>query len=330
MCTAITLQTTNNKCLFGRNMDLEGSFYQAPHLTPRNFKYNNVVTGQEESTKYAILGMGTLIDSHPMYADAVNEKGLACAGLNFPDFACYEEECYDGMVNLGPHDFILWILGNFESVDSLLDNIDNVNIVNKPFKEGMYIAALHWMVTDKTGKSVVLEKTFDGLNIYDSSCIGVLTNTPSYDYHLTNINQYIGLSPNQPKESVWCSKEIKPLAVGLGAVGLPGDLSSVSRFIKSSYLKANIGSISDINQGINEFYHILSGVSMIGSSVLNNKGIDEKTIYTSCMDLENIVYYYKTYSGNNINAVDMKKENLDRDDIKVFEYIDSLEINYQN
>lgn len=330
MCTAITLKTIDNIHFFGRNMDLEGDFYQAPRLTPRRYAFKNIVTGEINKTKYAVLGMGTILESHPLYADAVNESGLACAGLNFPGLSHYSEDIVEGKVNLGPHDMILTILGSFENVDQVKKWVEGINIVNRPFKEGMYIPTLHWIVADKSGNSIVIESTYNGLKVYNSSPLGILTNTPSYEYHLMNLNQYVSLRPTQPTSTTWCNVDINPLAVGLGSLGLPGDLSSVSRFVKASYLKANIGQIKNVNECISSFYHILSSVAMVGNSVLNSQGKGEITVYTSCMNLNDSIYYYNTYKGNTINSIDIKKEDLNTNRIKTFKYIDHLIVNNQN
>lgn len=116
MCTALSLTAKDGSHLFGRNMDIEYSFNQSVLLTPRHFGYKNRATGEVEQTKYAIIGMGTLIDEHPSYADVCNEKGLAAAGLNFPKYAHWDDKSVEGKTNIAPYDLLLWVAANFETV----------------------------------------------------------------------------------------------------------------------------------------------------------------------------------------------------------------------
>ncbi len=329
MCTGLTLKTKDGYHLFGRSMDLEYAFNQAPHLVPRNFTYTNVVDNTTHKTKYAIIGMATSINNHPLFAEAFNEKGLGCAGLNFPGYAHYEEEVKEEKVNLGVYDVILYILSNFEKVEQVKEAIKNVNIVNKEFQRGLQVPTLHWIVSDKYGNCIVIEKTKDEFKIFDNE-IGVLTNSPTFDYHITNLRQYIGLQNINPSEVKWSDLELKPLGQGVGMVGVPGDFSPPSRFVRTSFLKSNINLKFDEMDSIKEFFHILANVSMVSGSVVTPEGKNDITQYISCMNQDKGIYYYKTYNNNRINAVDMHKEDLDRSDMKIFEYLDKQDINYQN
>ena len=329
MCTGLTLKTKDGYHLFGRSMDIEYSFNQAVHLVPRNFEYINVVTNTKEKTKFAMLGMGISIDNHPLLAEAFNEKGLGCAGLNFPGYAHYEEEVKEGMINLGVYDLILYILSNFEKVEDVKEAMKDVNIVNKEFKEGLQVPTLHWIVTDKEGKTIIIEKTKEGLKIFENN-IGVLTNSPTFDFHITNLRQYIGLSEVNHKQTTWGDLKLSPLGQGLGLFGLPGDFSPPSRFVRASYLKSRVIEKYEVMESVREFFHILSNVSMINGSVITAEGLDDITYYKSCMIQEKGIYYYSTYNNSQINAIDMFKEDLDRPDMKIFEYHNEQSINYQN
>lgn len=329
MCTALTLKTKEGYHLFGRNMDIEYSFNQQVVLVPRNYKYKNVVTSSTESIKYAMIGMGTIIDGHPAFAEALNEKGLTCAGLNFPGYAYWEEEIIEGKTNIPPYDIILWILANFESVEQLKPALENINIVKKPLNESTPLPTLHWIVSDKNGDCIVIEKTKEKLSIFDNK-VGVLTNAPTFDWHLGNLTQYMGLSSNQPEKVSWSEQELKPMGQGVGAIGLPGDFSSASRFVKSAFLRSNINFSDGEFSGIIEFFHILNSVAMVRGSVVTPAKMDDITAYTSCMCQEKGIYYYNTYSNNQINAIDMNKEDLEGAEIKVFGYKDKQVINYEN
>ena len=152
MCTALTLKTKDGYSLFGRNMDLSYSFNQGVILVPRNYEYRDRVTGNMKKTKYAILGMASIIDDYPAFADAFNEKGLGCAGLNFPEYSYLEEKVVEGKNNLPPYELVMWILSNFETVDEVLKELDDVELVAIPINEKTPLATLHWIVADKNGK----------------------------------------------------------------------------------------------------------------------------------------------------------------------------------
>ena len=218
MCTALTLSTKDGYNLFGRNMDLAYSFNQAVTLVPRNYEYRDRVTGEIRKNKYAILGMASVIDDYPAFADAFNEKGLGCAGLNFPGYFHAEENEVHGKKNIAPYDLILWILSNFQTVDEVLNEIKNIELVAIPINEKTPLPTLHWIVSDTNGKSIVIEKTKEGFKTYDNP-IGVLTNSPTFGWHLTNLNEYMKTTPVQPENVKWGNKELRPLGVGMGTKG---------------------------------------------------------------------------------------------------------------
>ena len=273
--------------------------------------------------------MGTVIDNHPAIADAMNENGLACAGLNFAGYAYFEKDIAKGKINIAPYDFIQWVLSNHETVDEVKDSIKNIELVDVPINDKTPVPTLHWMIADKTGKSIVVEKTKSKFAVYDNT-VGVLTNNPTFDWHLTNLNEYIKIKPNQPKETNWSNQELKALGVGAGTLGIPGDFASVSRFTRIAYIRNNMPNIEDDITAITQFFHMLDYVKMVKGGVITEDGLEDLTLYSSCMDQENGIYYYKTYDNNRINAIDMNKENLDGDKIKLFTYETTQDINYQN
>lgn len=329
MCTALTLKTKDGYNLFGRNMDVEYNFNQAVHLIPRNFSYKNHATGKTEKTSYAILGMATLIDNHPCLADGLNEKGLGCAGLNFPGYVHYEDYIDPNKINIPPYDILLWILSNFETIDEVKTEMEKVNIVKVPLGEQIPLPTLHWMVTDKSGRSIVIENTKEKLSIYENK-IGALTNSPTFDWHLTNLRQYMGLSSHQPHKTMCNDQELTTLGQGQGSFSLPGDPSTVSRFIRIAFFRSRAHVGEDELSAVTEFFHLLSSVAMIKGSVITEQEKDDITLYTSCMCQEKGIYYYSTYTNHRINAINMNKEDLDAKEIKIFEYKDQQDIHYQN
>lgn len=329
MCTALTLKSKDGFHFFGRNMDLEYSFNQSVILVPRKYQWENVISKKILPIKYAILGMGVIINNHPLLADGLNEKGLACAGLNFPNYCYHSPEPYPDKINIGPYDFILWILSNFETVEEVKAAVSQVNLVNIPFALDIALPTLHWIVYDKQDQCIVIEQTKEKFCIFENK-IGVLTNPPTFDWHIDNLKQYIHLSSKWVEGTTWYKQELNPDSCGLGLVGIPGDFYPPARFVRVAYLKSHATHLDNEMTTLAEFYHILNNVAMPGGAVIKPKSKEEFTLYTSCMALEKGVYYYSTYNNLQLNAIAFEKEDLDQEQLKSFEYLDTLSINNQN
>jgi len=167
------------------------------------------------------------------------------------------------------------------------------------------------------------------LHIHDNP-VGVMTNNPPFDFHLTNLNQYLSLTSGYPGNRMSGALMLKPFGVGLGAFGLPGDFSSQSRFVKAAFVKCNSPVSGNAEHNLVQFFRMLDSVAMpLGSVALENGTLD-KTIYTCCFDAEKGVYYYKTYENSMIYAVDMHLENLDSDRLIAYPMENRLHIVMQN
>ncbi len=304
-------------------------FNQAVMIIPRGYQYQEKVNGTMVTNQRAIIGMGTVIDNHPLLADAMNEAGLCCAGLNFEGYAYFEKEPVEGKNNIAPYDFIQWTLSNHETVEEVKKGIEQLEIVDRPVNDKTPVPMLHWMITDRTGKSIVVEKTKDRLTVHDNP-LGVMTNNPNFDWHMTNLNEYLHLTPTSPKAASWGDRTLHALGIGAGTLGMPGDFASVSRFVRIAYIRTHMPKIENDVQAITQFFHMLDYVKMVKGGVLTDEGLEDGTTYASCMDQEKGVYYYKTYENNRINAVDMHKEQLEGTELKLFDYLASQDINYQN
>lgn len=329
MCTGLALETKDGLHLFGRNMDIEYSFNQSIIFIPRNFKCVNKSNKKELTTKYAVLGMGTIFDDYPTFADGMNEKGLGCAGLNFPVYVSYSKEDIEGKTNIPVYNFLLWVLANFSSVEEVKEALKNANIVDIPISENIPNTTLHWMISDITGKSIVVEQTKEKLNVFDNN-IGVLTNSPTFDWHVANLNQYVNLRYNQVPEFKLVDQSLTALGQGTGLVGLPGDFTPASRFVRVAFLRDAMIKNDKDSIDLIEFFHILNNVAMVRGSTRTIEEKSDLTQYTSCMCLEKGIYYYNTYENNQINAIDMNKENLDGNEIKTYKYNKTLSINHVN
>lgn len=314
MCTAISYQTRDH--YFGRNFDLEFSYQETVTVTPRNFPFSFRRAGRLAS-HYGMIGMAYVKDDYPLYYDAVNEKGLAMAGLNFPGNAVYQPEV-KGKDNIAPFELILWILGQCADIAEAKELLKRLNLVKIPFSQELLLSPLHWMLADRTG-CLVVEPMSDGLRIYENP-IGVLTNNPPFAFHRLNLSNYMNLSNQQIENRLECCMEkcagdnepvLSTYSRGMGAMGLPGDLSSASRFVKAAFTRLYSVSGETEHESVNQFFHILSSVEQQRGCVEMGKNLYETTIYSSCCNTEKGIYYYRTYENSRIIGVDMHGEDLE-------------------
>ncbi|MEE1197643.1 MAG: choloylglycine hydrolase [Acutalibacteraceae bacterium] len=300
MCTAITYNSGD--FYFGRTLDYEHSFGEEIVITPRFFPFR---FSQEH---YAIIGMAHIEDGYPLYYDAANEKGLCMAGLNFVGNAHYGENKVDSN-NIAHFELIPYILSMCATVNEAEEIIKNSNITAEPFNEYLPTAELHWLIADKN-RAITVECVKEGVKIYENK-VGVLTNNPPFDMQLTFLNNYMGLSAKEPQNLFSKTLDLKPYSRGMGAMGLPGDLSSSSRFVRAAFTKSNSVLCERENEAVAQFFHILGSVEQVEGCCMLGNNKYEKTIYTSCINANKGIYYYKPYENFRINAVNMRHVDLD-------------------
>ena len=305
MCTAVTYKTKDH--YFGRNLDLEYSYYETVTITPRNFLLNFRKMGRLEK-HYAMIGMAFVADGYPLYYDATNEKGLSAAGLNFPGNAHYKPYC-KGKDNVTPFELIPWLLGQCATVTEVEKRLERINLLNEDFSPELPLSPLHWIISDAK-RSIVLEPLKEGIKIYNNP-VGVLTNNPTFDYHMFQLNNFMRLSKGMPQNTFAPNLPLKTYSRGMGAMGLPGDASSMSRFVRAAFVKMNSVSGDSEEESVSQFFHILRSVEMQRGCVELEKGVYELTVYSSCCNTDRGIYYYSTYENSQICAVDMHRENLE-------------------
>ena len=325
MCTATNYITDNH--YFGRNFDYEISYNERVTITPRNynFKFKKI---DDIKSHYAIFGITAGVDEYPLYYDACNEKGLAIAGLNFAGNAVYREFKED-MINITPFEFIPFLLGKAESVSEALELLSNINLVNINFSDELPLSPLHWMLSDAKD-AIVIEPLKYGLKIYKNP-VGVLTNNPTFDKQLSYLNYFRHLSNKNPANNFGGNFELDEYSRGMGAIGMPGDLSSSSRFVKAAFTRANSYSSNDEKSSVSQFFHILESVEQQnGLTFINDPDLYEYTIYSSCYNTEKSILYYKTYNNSQISAIQLNKEDLNSDELIIYPLITEEQINYVN
>lgn len=303
MCTAVTYQTDN--FYFGRTLDYESSYGEELVILPRKFQLHFLNMGMLEN-HYAILGTAHVAQGYPLFYDAVNEKGLCIAGLNFVGNAQYAK-VMDGKDNLAQYEFIPWILSNCSCIAEAKELLAKINLTDTPFQK-MPVAQLHWMLADKE-QAITVEAVADGIKIYPNP-VGVLTNNPPFPEQVFRLNDFMNLSAKQPKNHFSDKLNLHPYSRGMGALGLPGDLSSSSRFVRAAFVKEHSVSGHSELESVSQFFHILGSVEQQNGCCEVENGQYEKTIYTVCYNASKGIYYYTTYYNHQISAIDMHREDL--------------------
>lgn len=324
MCTAATYKTKSH--YFGRNLDLEYCYHESVIITPRNYPFH-FRKANDLTIHYAIIGIGIVEENYPLYYDATNEKGLSMAGLNFPGNAEYKAE-EDGTDNIASFEFIPWILGQCSTIKEAKELLTRINLTKTNFSNKLPSSPLHWIIADRD-EAITVESVKDGLKVYPNP-VGILTNNPSFDFQLFNLNNYMNIS-TEPARNCFSSRlGLKAYSRGMGALGLPGDLSSSSRFVKATFTKLNSISGDTEAESVSQFFHILGSVEQQRGCVHIKDRQYEITVYSSCCNTDEGKYYYKTYENSQISCVDIHKENLDGTSITAYPLITKQQINYQN
>ena len=276
-------------------MDIENHFGERIIHTPRHFLIN--YRHETDEGGYALLGIGTVIDGVPLYADGVNEKGLCIAGLNFLYNAKYGK-CREGTVNLAPYEIIPYLLRRCATVKDVKKLIKDINITDTPVKPYVPIPYLHFHIADSR-ESLVLEPTSDGIKLYDNS-YGILTNNPQFPYHLSRLSKYEKLK-NDTLPATFYKNELYSL--GLGAFGLPGDFSSPSRFARGEFILRNL----DVTDGeeVASAFRVLEALSVPKGAVLTERGKPHYTLYSCCINAEKVLYHVRRYGSLSVITVSL-------------------------
>ncbi|GEK34594.1 choloylglycine hydrolase [Kurthia sibirica] len=324
MCTALTFNSSSH--YFGRNLDVELSYNEEIVITPRNYPFH-FRKMPSATTHFAMIGMATVVDDYPLYFDATNEKGLSMAGLNFPDNAHFFP-LHDKKDNISPFEFIPYILANFATVDEARHALTTINLVDIPFNASLPLAPLHWIIADQQ-QAIVVESTKDGLHVFQND-IGILTNNPTFDFHRLNLSNYRQLSASNPTNSLSNKIDLPAYSRGMGAIGLPGDLSSASRFIRATFMKFNAVKPTTENLSVSQFFHLLQSVAMPMGACEISPHVYEYTLYSSCCNMDEGIYYYKLYNNSQIVAVHLFHELIDCSKIIRYPLQHQQQINHIN
>ncbi len=320
MCTAFFVPDGGGFAC--RNLDLEYHYAECVAILPRRYPLHFCRHGQT-TAHYAMIGTAYTPQDMPLYYDAVNEHGLSMAGLNFPSEAVY----HDHPQGIAPFEMIPWVLSQCRSVKEAVALLQSTVVSPINYDETLRATPLHWLLADRDG-AVAIEPMENGLAISEDP-VGVLTNAPPFDYHLTRLAEHTSLTASPPSPT-FAGVPVSLYSRGLGGVGLPGDYSSSSRFVKASFVKACSPFGEQREQNVSQCFHILDSVAHPKGCVVLPDGRQQFTVYSSCCHLTSGVYYYKTYDSGCVYAVDLRRIDLNGSALRCYPHITVPSVRRQN
>ncbi|MGY3703023.1 penicillin acylase [Vagococcus martis] len=327
MCTSITFQSENKLNFFARTMDFGFELNGMPIAIPRNYESTFHFEGTLKTT-YAFVGTGQKMGEY-MFADGVNEKGLSIAELYYLNEASYKSEPVDGKINLTQDEFLTWVLGHVASIDELKELSKNIELVGVKNDLVSAVTPLHFIVSDKTGRCVVVETNDATLTVKDNP-VGVMTNSPNLEWHLTNLNNYLSIQPTNFASKELDGYTLKPFGQGSGTYGLPGGLTSPERFVRATYMKAYTEKGQTELEAVNSIYHILNTVTIPKGVNVKDDGHNDYTQYRAVFNLTDLTYYFNPYYTQEVYSVKLTEELCSKDDVTVFDVPHTFEINKLN
>lgn len=310
MCTSLTYEDAQENWYLARTMDFGFELGGRPVVIPRHHHFDSDATDQGFDTNYGFVGAGRNLNGY-ILVDGVNEKGVGAAALYFNE-SVYAEQPQNGAINIASHEVLNWILGNVSSIADLKEKFSHVNIVAVPNSLLKIVVPLHWIVADRTGASVVIEQQADSVKITDNP-VGVMTNSPEFDWHLKNLNNYVQLDPALHSEKPYGKFTANGFGAGTGALGLPGDYTSVSRFIRTAFTRQYAETAKDSSAAINTLSHILNNVEIPKGVKIQADGDFDYTQYRGYMSLAEPVFYMQPYADQTITKVRLTEELLNGD-----------------
>ncbi len=324
MCTAVSFCPKSH--YFGRTLDLEHSYNETITVTPRRFPlpFRHLAVLR---THHAIIGTAYVQAGYPLYYDAMNEKGLCMAGLRFPIHCAYRSVTA-GKENVASFELIPYVLSRCSDVPEAKELLQTLQITDTAFSDTLPPSPLHWIIAD-SHSSLTVEQTAEGIQVYDNP-VGVLTNEPPFPVQMLRLSEFSQLSPHPPENRLAPTADLPPYSRGMGAMGLPGDSSSASRFVRAVFHKTHSLCADSEEDGVAQFFHILQSVAQLRGCVVLEDGQYERTVYSSCCSPQSGTYYYTTYENSAVTAVDMKAENLDGEQLISYPMLRNMQIFRQN
>jgi choloylglycine hydrolase len=314
-CTNVTIKAADGSVIIGRSLEFSLDFHSNIRSSPRGRAFNTIAQdgkpGLSWKAKYGYIFLDGLgIDT---VVDGMNETGLSFGELLFPGYAKYPDIPAGLDHQALPYmSFGDWVLGNFKTVDEVRSALSNVYVyLNTEPSLGTMTFPVHYIITDTTGKGIIIEYNDGNMHIYDS--MGVMTNSPTYDWQTTNLQNYLHLSPFNPTSVSVNGEVFAVTGQGYGMIGIPGDISPPSRFVKMALYSHVAVTTRDAASALNMAEHLMNNVDVpqgIAREPHSGKYINDITQWVVFKDLTNKVFYYRTYNDLSLHAVTFSKVDL--------------------
>ncbi len=303
MCTSLSFSALDGSKFLARTMDFAFELHGAPTFLPEEYQWTSSFDEKVYTSKYAVMGTGAKFGKNYMIADGFNEYGLSAAELYFSHAAQYDQEPTDGAVNVVAEEFLLWALGNNKSIEDLNDHLKDVRIIESNKGVMGVNQPLHFIFSDATGATYILEPQGNGLILQEDK-VGVMTNTPDYNWHKTNLSNYLGAQPHNFAGKTFGDEEVIPLGQN-GTFRLPGGYTAVDRFVRTAFIRENVKQPATAQQAVNTILHVLDSVTIPRGVNVKDNDESSYTQYQTVLDLTNRVMYFVPYDNRTIYSVAM-------------------------
>jgi penicillin V acylase-like amidase (Ntn superfamily) len=305
MCTAFTLKTRQGETFFGRNMDFSYDIEPHFYIVPKNYEWNNALNMEKIHDIYCFIGIGQEQDGILGFFDGINEMGFAAAVLYFAGYAQYNTMQDSGSgEQIASTDFLHYILGRCANIADLRELLKNLSIVGLEDPVTQTVAPLHWMAVDHSGECVVIEQTERGMEVM-ANPIGVMSNSPDFRWHMTNLRNYMEVSPYQSEEAAWGNVRLTPFGQAGGTQTLPGGFTSPERFVRTAYLKSFIPTPESRMEAVVSCFHVMEGVSIPKGAVVTSRNSYDYTKYTAFINTATCEYFFKTYDNIQVGTASL-------------------------
>ncbi len=315
-CTDFLVKTQDGSCVVGRSMEWGLDLGSYVCLYPRGEARSSQAPGGKTGLKW-ISNYGYLtLDCHnmPIAVDGMNEKGLSVGLLWLPGTVYQDVPADHPEVALSMVDIGHWMLGEFTTVEQVKDAMKKVRVWAPSLADWGGNPTAHISIHDAEGHSAVIEFVDGQQKTYDNNSIQVLTNAPTFDWHRTNIRNYIKLSPESTRSVTLGDTVLNSPGQGGGFLGIPGDWTPPSRFVRTTSMLAFAKPASNATEGVNLALHLLNAVDIPLGTIRENAKDFEHSDYTQWIDikdLKNQVFYFRSYDNSTLRAIDMKRLSFD-------------------
>lgn len=315
-CTGISLKAKDGAAVRGRTLEFGFPLQSNVLIVPAGKEMSGTLPdggkGLSYTTRYGLVGANAL--GLPVIVDGINDQGLSVGLFYFPGYAKYTPVTAENAKRaIAPHEFGLWVLANFATVDEVRKGVEDIVVVPTPAaglgsKDGI-VPPAHFFIQDKTGKSIAIEPVDGTLKVHDAP-LGVMANAPTYDWHMTNLANYVNLSVDDIDSKQLGAVKLESFGAGSGLLGIPGDFTPPSRFVRAAIYSQSATPNDTGDDAVLSAFHLLNQFDLPKGSVVNSAvggAMSDITEWTSVADLKNLRWYFRTFDDQSIRMVDLKE-----------------------